>query len=154
MNVVVTFALATIAAAGSCVAGAELRVVLSPEEQIVVAGEIPVFSVRIEAVGTSSRVMRLNERDDLRVNYARLRITEHGKPVELPRFISDPGPVGPNDYVALKPGQSMHLVHRGEPFGLAELRPGSYAAKVTVHHELVGGSSIESNPVKITVRGK
>ena len=154
MNMVVTFALATMAVTGSFVAGAELRVILSPEQQVVVAGEIPVFSVRIEAVGTPSRVMRLNERDDLRVNYARLRITENGQPVELPRAISDPGSVGPNDHLVFKPGQSMHLVHRGEPFGLGELRPGSYVAKVTLHQELVGGSVTESNSVKVNVRGK
>ncbi|HEU4678086.1 MAG TPA: hypothetical protein VFS35_01110 [Terrimicrobiaceae bacterium] len=139
---------------GAPAAAAEVRVIVSPLEQVVVAGEVPIFSVRVEAVRTSARVIRLNERDDLRVNYARLAITLAGSPVELPRFISDPGPIGANDYVVLDPGKSLSFLHRGEPFALSELRPGSYSARVTLHHELVGGAEIESNVVKLTVRAK
>ena len=136
-------------------ATAEVRVVLSPLDQIVVAGEIPVFSVRIEAIGAPAKVMRLDLRDDLRDNYARLAVTQAGKRVDyLPRAISDPGPVGAKDYVVLKPGQSLYLVHRGEPFGLSYLRPGRYFAKVTLHDELVGGTTVESNTVELTITGK
>jgi len=141
-------------AMGASAASAEVRVIVSPLEQTIVAGERPIFSIRVEAVGASARVMRLDERDDLRVNYARLAVSREGRSVDLPRFISDPGPVGAKDYVLLDPGKSLSFLHRGEPYALSELRPGSYSAKVTLRQELVGGSTLESNTVTLTVREK
>lgn len=81
--------------------GAEIQVVLAPANQTVKRGEAPRFIVTVRAKASGQRIMKFAERVDLRHNYAQLIVTRNGKPVELSRIISDPGPTGVGDYVQL-----------------------------------------------------
>ncbi len=127
---------------------------VSPASQVVAVGETPQFTVRVEAIGSPARVIRFVGRDDLRVNYARLTVTQQGKPVELIPTISDPGPIGDSDIVTLNPPMSVTFVHRGEPYSLRELPPGTYSANVILDSTLVGGDRMASNIVTFQVKAK
>src|SRR4030095_5434255 len=82
----------------------EVMVTLSPQQQIVKSGESPRFVVEVKAVGTAVRVMKFAAREDLRDNYARIRVTRSGKQIDVPMMISDPGPTSDGAYEVLMPG--------------------------------------------------
>lgn len=107
-------------------------VTLSPRQQIVRSGETPRFVVKAKAVGASLRIMKFAVRDDLRDNYARIRVTRNGMDVDVPIVISDPGPTAGADYALLAPGRQMVFEHQGTPFVLSKLPPGDYSAKVSL----------------------
>lgn len=46
-------------------------------------------------------------RGDLQDTYFDLEVTHDGKLVDVPRIISDPGPIRDDDFVVLKPGESL-----------------------------------------------
>ncbi len=94
--------------------------------------------------------MKFAERVDLRHNYAQLIVTRNGKPVELSRIISDPGPTGVGDYVQLNPGQTMTLEHDGMPYILSELRSGRYSAVVKLQADWKL-AAVTSSPVSFIV---
>ena len=133
---------------------AETRVTVSPVEQVVAVGETPQFTVRVEAVGSPARVIRFVGRDDLRDNYARLTVSQQGKPVELAPWISDPGPIGDADVVTLTPPMSITFIHRGEPYPLRELPPGTYSAKLVLDSTFIGGDRVDSNIVTLHIKAK
>ncbi len=89
--------------------------------------------VTVTAMTAPQMVLKFGERPDLRDNYARLIVTQGGRPVEVPIAISDPGPTGDKDYIRLDPGQSLMFEHRGDPYALSELPSGSYLATVKLY---------------------
>lgn len=147
-------AIVAIATSGAVLAVADTRVTVSPTEQVITVGETPQFMVRIEAVGRAARVIGFAGRDDLRITYARITVSQMSKPVSLVPFISDPGPIGDGDVVTLSPGNSVTFIHRGEPYPLRELPPGTYSARVLFDSTFVGGDRVESNIVTLRVKAK
>jgi hypothetical protein len=135
-------------------AGAETRVTVLPMKQVTAVGETPQFTVRVEAVGSATRIISFVGRDDLRDNYARLTVTQMGKAVNLVPYISDPGPIGDGNIAILEPDSSVTFIHRGEPYPLRQLPPGTYSAKVLFDSTLVGGDRVESNSVTLRVNAK
>ena len=69
--------------------GADVKVTLAPQDQTVTSGGQPRFVVTVSPIAKTQRVMRFGERSDLRDNYAELIVRREGKPVEVPRLISD-----------------------------------------------------------------
>jgi hypothetical protein len=129
--------------------GAEIQVTLAPRSQAVKGGETPRFIVTVESA-TGQRVMKFAERSDLRDHYAELIDTRDGKPVEVPRVISDPGPTNDSDYVQLSPGQRVTFEHDGMPYILSRLPPASYSAVVKLRIDWQS-EGVVSNPVSFTV---
>jgi hypothetical protein len=69
-------------------------------------GTVPTFKLKIKNEGKAvEKILKL--RGDLQDTYYDLEVTQNGKPVQVPRFISDPGLIGDSDYVTLKPGESV-----------------------------------------------
>jgi hypothetical protein len=69
-------------------------------------GTVPTFKLKIKNEGKAvEKVLKL--RGDLQDTYYDLEVTQNGKPVEVPRAISDPGPITDSDYVTLEPGESV-----------------------------------------------
>jgi hypothetical protein len=119
--------------------GADLVVTLSPPQQAIARGAQPRFSIAVSPTGAAQRVMRFGERTDLRHNYAQLIITQNGTRAEVPRFISDPGPVTERDYALLNPGDNMTFDHDGLPYDLRGLSPGIYSAVVRLRADWDSG---------------
>lgn len=128
----------------------EVVVTLSPQQQIVKSGESPRFVVEVKAVGTAVRVMKFAAREDLRDNYARIRVTRSGKQIDVPIMISDPGPTSDSAYEVLMPDQRMSFEHRGTPFVLARLPLGDYSATVALQPDWKD-PPVASNSVSFTV---
>ena len=128
----------------------EVVVTLAPERQVIQSGESPRFVVEVRAVGTSVRIMKFASRGDLRDNYAKLRVTQNGKNVDVPRMISDPGPTSDSAYELLMPNQRLSFEHRGTPFLLAKLPPGDYSATVALQPDWKD-APVKSNNVLFTV---
>ena len=86
------------------------------------------------------------KRADLKDAYAQLSVTAAGRPVEVPRFISDPGPISDADLLVLSPQQTLRFEHTGFPLGLDKLSPGSYEARLDFY-PYVGSPAITSNTI-------
>jgi len=122
-------AFAMLLAAGVATA-ADIQVMLGPQHQTVKLGARPQFVITVSPIATAQRILKFAERSDLRHNYAEVIVTASRKRVEVPRFISDPGPTSEGDYVQLNPGQRLEFKHDGMPYALTELPPGNYSAVV------------------------
>jgi len=123
---------------------------LSPEHQTVARGTTPTFTVTVRA-RSHVRMLRLDRRGDLKDNYAELRVTQKGQPIEVPVFISDPGPVRDEaDYIELDPGQMMSWEEHGFPKALDELPKGTYTAVERLRADW-NAPLVESNTVKYEV---
>jgi hypothetical protein len=129
--------------------GGSLTVNLSPLEQTVKHGELPLFEARIRAT-EPTRIMDVLRRNDLRINYARLKITGTANLDQLPIAIADPGPIGEADYVLLKPDSVLTFQHRGEPMLLSALPVGTYTVALQFHADW-RGTSVMSNTVTLRV---
>ncbi len=106
---------------------AELEVAKKTSPQ----GTVPAFKLKITTIGQEpQKVLKL--RGDLQDTYFNLEVRQGGKPVSVPRAISDPGPVTDSDYVTLKPGESV--THELQRFASAweRLPAGKYTAVVRV----------------------
>jgi hypothetical protein len=108
-----------------------LSLSLEVAEQEIKAGTIPTFRLTVKnASREPQKVLDIRERRDLQDTYYDLEITTDGKPVKLPRAISDPGPIANRDFLALPPQESITFVLKDFPVDLKELPPGSYQASV------------------------
>jgi len=150
---VILATLVSILAWSSIAWAGEVEVTLSPQQQIVKSGEAPRFVVEARAVGTSLRIMKFSVRGDLRDNYARIRVTQKGKEVDVPVMISDPGPINDSDYELLEPDRRVSFEHNGTPFVLTELPPGDYSATVTLRPDWKD-APVVSNSVSFRVLAK
>jgi ADP-ribose pyrophosphatase YjhB (NUDIX family) len=110
-----------------------IRLLLEAVTPAVRAGEVPRFRLTIRNEGDApERIIDLGggRRSDLQDNYYDLEVTQGGKRVDMPRIISDPGPVAENDFRELQPGESVTYELLRFPSMLAALRPGKYQARV------------------------
>ena len=79
-------------------------------EGAVKRGALPKFRLTIRNTGKQpERVLDVRDgrRQDLQDTYYDLEVTDSEKVVDLPRAISDPGPISDKDFVALKPGEAV-----------------------------------------------
>jgi hypothetical protein len=106
---------------------------LEPAESTIKKGVPPRFQLTLRNEGRQDeRVIDLSNgrRRDLQHTYYDLEVTQEGKPVNLPRAISDPGPVMDDDYLLLKPGAMVTFELSRFPFELEWLPRGRYQARV------------------------
>jgi hypothetical protein len=94
-------------------------------------GTVPTFKLKIKNDGKApEKVLKL--RGDLQDLYYDLEVSQNGKSVSVPRAISDPGPVTDDDYVTLKPGESVTYELKRFASAWDELPVGKYVAVVRV----------------------
>src|SRR3954469_22563292 len=96
----------------SCSQGAqrELVLLLAPIAPVIRVGTVPHFHLTITNI--SDHVMRVidaGRRVDLQHTYYNLVITRDGKPVNIPRAISDPGQVSDRDWVEIPSGKTKNF---------------------------------------------
>lgn len=102
---------------------------LQPVKEPFKSGTVPAFRLTIRNEGkVAEKVLKL--RGDLQDTYFDLKVTKDGKPVNLPRAISDPGPITNDDYVTLQPGQKVTYDLTRFATALDRLSPGEYKATV------------------------
>jgi len=109
----------------------ELALGLVPVEPVIRVGTAPHF--RLTITNVSDHVMRVldaERRVDLQHTYYKLVVTKDGKRVEVPRAISDPGPVSDKDWVEIPPSRSKVFLLTDFPERFEILPPGVYEAYV------------------------
>jgi hypothetical protein len=122
---------ARLAMANDAPQGRPLALTLEAVEREVTAGTTPRFRLTVtNASNVAQKVLDIREREDLQHTYYDLEVTRDGKPVRLPRAISDPGPVTDKDFLSLAPGGSVTFALERFPVALKDLPPGTYQASV------------------------
>ena len=124
-------------------------------QQEVKAGTTPAFRLTLKNTsGQAQRVLDIRDRPDLQHTYYELRVTQGGKPVNLPVAVSDPGPVTDKDFLSLAPGRSLTFQLTSFPMPLDRLAPGTYTASVLFWQDPYRSqkTSFPSPEVKFTVR--
>jgi hypothetical protein len=100
-----------------------------PAEQTIPAGTFPVLRLTVEnAGGNDERVVKPHR--TLQDAYCELLIAQGCDPIELPRAISDPGPIVEEDFLTLKPGESATFEFTRYALGTHYLPPGEYQARL------------------------
>jgi len=108
------------AAVGVATSTPMVRVGVRPQFSVIVANESD-RSMRVLDVRNGRRV-------DLQDNYFELVVIEGRKVVDLPRAISDPGPISDADYAVLKPGERMEVRPLSYTRSTERLPAGTYSA--------------------------
>src|SRR5262245_8199677 len=110
-----------------------IRLSLEALTATVKRGDVPAFKLIIRNDGDApERIIDLSagRRRDLQDTYYDLEVTRGGTFVDMPRMISDPGPVVEEDFLELKPGEEVSYELTSFASGLAWLVPGEYQARV------------------------
>ncbi len=130
-----------------------LSLTLETVSKTIPAGTIPAFRLTIQNDGTVAEKV-LKPRGDLHDTYYDLQGTRDGKPVNLPRAISDPGPVTEDDFVSLEPGKNVTFEFTRFATGLHYLAPGTYEARIRVWQDpfLSWASAVLSPAAEFTVQ--
>jgi hypothetical protein len=106
-----------------------LSLKLEAAKETVAAGTEPVLRLTIENVGMVDEKI-LKPRADLQDTYYDLVVTKEGKPLELGRAISDPGPIPEESFLALKPGKKVTFEFSRYAVAVHSLPPGKYQAQI------------------------
>jgi hypothetical protein len=118
---------------------------LWPSSTQMYAGELPAF--RLTFRNTSSHPVRVvniagGRRSDLQLAYLELVVTGlDDREIPLPLAIADPGPIGADDVIALRPGTEMSVSPVLAARDLRQLRPGLFRAVVRVQRDPLGPST-------------
>ena len=110
-----------------------IRLSLEASGKTVKVGEVPKFKLTIRNEGDApERIIDLSggRRADLQDTYYDLEVTQGGKAVDVPRAISDPGPLGEKDFLNLKAGEKVTFELTRFAAALGRLPPGAYRARV------------------------
>jgi hypothetical protein len=110
-----------------------IRLALEAVPKTIKAGEVPKFELTIRNQGDAAEDvidLTAGRRADLQDTYYDVNITQDGKAVEVPRAISDPGPIGEKDCLKLKPGDKATFELTRFAAALDRLPPGKYQARV------------------------
>lgn len=110
-----------------------IRLSLEATNKTVRSGEVPKFELTIRNEGNSpQRILDLSDgrRSDLQDSYYSLEVRRGGRAVDIPRQISDPGPIGENDFLTLKPGETVTFELTRFAVVLERLLPGKYQARI------------------------
>jgi hypothetical protein len=112
---------------------------LWPSSTQMYTGELPAFRLTIRNTSRDPvRVVNVagGRRADLQVAYLELVVTDlDDREVPLPRAIADPGPIGADDIIALRPGTEMSVSPVLAARDLRRLRPGVYRAVTRVQRD-------------------
>ena len=112
-----------------------LSLKLESAKKSIPSGTAPLLRLTVENVGRADERI-LKPRRDLQDTYYDLVITDkQGKVLSLPRAISDPGPVGEADYLALKPGMKTTFEFSSCAVAVERLPPGKYQAQIRFWQE-------------------
>jgi hypothetical protein len=114
-------------------AGTEPEFALSLQaiEPDIRVGTTPRFRLTLKNVSDHSRkILNAETRVDLQHTYYNLVVTKNGKPVSVPRAISDPGPVSDADWVEVVPGGTRTFLLTSFPDAFDQLPPGTYESHV------------------------
>jgi hypothetical protein len=106
---------------------------LEAVDKTVKRGAIPKFRLTIRNTGRDrERVLDLRggRRVHLQDTYFDLEVTAGEREVDLPRAITDPGPISDKDWVTLEPGEAVMLDLSHFAAALDTLPPGRYKARV------------------------
>jgi hypothetical protein len=106
-----------------------LVLTLVPADQSIPVGTFPILRLTVENVGGADERL-VKPHGTLRDTFCELVITQGGRAVELPRAISDPGPICENDFLTLKPGESATFEFTRYAVGTPYLPPGEYQASL------------------------
>ena len=111
-----------------------IRLSLKAGAKAVKVGEVPKFTLTIHNEGDGpERVLDLSggRRRDLQDTYYDLEVSRDGRIlVDIPRIISDPGPVQEDDFLVLNPGEKVELEFTRFAVGLQFLPPGEYQSRI------------------------
>ena len=111
-----------------------LRLSLEVVAETVKVGEVPKFKLTIRNEGDRpERIIDLSagRRADLQDTYYDLELRRDGRIlVDIPRMISDPGPVRENDFFVLMPHETVTFELTRFAVGLQFLTTGKYQAQV------------------------
>lgn len=109
----------------------ELALSLDAVEPVIHAGAVPGFRLTLTNVSSHAiRILNAERRVDLQHTYYELVVTKEGKPVDVPRYISDPGPVSDVDWLEISPGGAKIFFLSDFPQRFEALPPGVYEACV------------------------
>ena len=104
-------------------------------DPVIKAGSSPRFSLTVTNVSDHvCRVLDFERRADLRDTYCNLAVLRDGKPVDVLRAISDPGPFSDSDYLLILPGHAKTFMLARFPDQFEALSPGVYEAYVDFWH--------------------
>jgi hypothetical protein len=93
------------------------------------AGTAPAFRLTIENAGTADESI-LKPRGDLQDTYYDLVVMKDGKTLDLPRAISDPGPISKEDFVVLGPREKAAFEFSRYAVAVDRLPAGKYEARI------------------------
>jgi hypothetical protein len=111
--------------------GKPIALSLEVVEREIRAGTAPKFRLTLKNTSEGAeKVLDVRSRAGLQDTYFDLEVTQDGKPVRVPRAISDPGPIDDKSFLSLPPGDSVTFVLSAFATALEELPPGSYQASV------------------------
>lgn len=134
-----------------------ISLLLEESEKSVKRGSVPNFQLTIKNTGNEAeRVIDLRDdrRADLQDTYYELEVTKGGNPVDVPRMISDPGPISDKDFVTLKSGETVTFDFSRFALALQSLPPGMYQARVRFWQDPYRSwkTSFRSPPAEFVVR--
>ena len=109
----------------------DLTLSLVAVQPVIPVGAPPRFRFTLTNVSNHScRILDVERRVDLQHTYYDLVVTKGGKPVDMPRAISDPGIVSDADWLEIPPGGAKTFVLTNFPDQFETLPPGVYEAHV------------------------
>lgn len=109
----------------------DLTLSLDAMQPVIPVGTSPRFRFTLTNISDHAcRILDADRRVDLQHAYYDLVVTKSGKPVNVPRAISDPGPVSDTDWLELPPGGAKTFLLSKFPDQFETLPPGVYEAYV------------------------
>lgn len=109
----------------------DLSMSLVATEPIFSLGTVPRFRLTFTNISDHTcRILDAERRVDLQHTYFNLVILKEGKPVDVPRAISDPGPVSDSDWLEIPPGRTKTFSLTNFPDRFEALPIGVYVAYI------------------------
>lgn len=109
----------------------EFALALRPVASRIRAGTVPKFRLTLTNITRHAcRVLNIERRVDLQHTYFDLIVTQGGKPIQVERVISDPGPVSDGDWLQIPRSTSKTFTLASFPQRYEKLAPGAYEAYV------------------------
>jgi hypothetical protein len=109
----------------------EFALSLGVVESAIPVSTAPRFRLTLTNVSDHAcRILDAEKRGDLRHTYYHLVVVKDGKEVDVPRAISDPGPVSEADWIVIPPGATKTFILADFPERFEMLPPGLYQAYV------------------------
>ena len=109
----------------------DLALSLDAIEPFIPVHSVPHFRLTLTNVSDHAcRILDAERRVDLQHTYYNLVVVKDGEPVDIPRAISDPGPVSDADWLEIPPSGTKAFILTNFPEQFESLTPGVYQAYV------------------------